>query len=83
MPHRRNELTGKMLWVLVAATVLVFAEPAGAQQKPNLRPLRIALPSNTIAATHFYVGKSLGIFESYGFEAQILVLFRQRDGRRA
>jgi len=74
MPHRRNELTGKMLWVLVAATVLVFAEPAGAQQKPNLRPLRIALPSNTIAATHFYVGKSLGIFESYGFEAQILVL---------
>jgi ABC-type nitrate/sulfonate/bicarbonate transport system substrate-binding protein len=48
--------------------------PLRAQQKPKLRPLRIALPSNTIAATHFYVGKSLGIFESHGFDPQILVL---------
>ena len=74
MAHRHNELTGKMLWVLVVVTVLVFVEPAYAQQKPKLHPLRIALPSNTIAATHFYVGKSLSIFESYGFEPQILVL---------
>ena len=47
---------------------------AFAQQKPKLRLLRIALPSHTIAATHFYVGRSLGIFEKYGFEPQILVL---------
>jgi ABC-type nitrate/sulfonate/bicarbonate transport system substrate-binding protein len=46
-------------------------------QQPKLKPLRIALPSNTIGATHFYVGKSLGIFERYGFEAQILVLERR------
>jgi ABC-type nitrate/sulfonate/bicarbonate transport system substrate-binding protein len=74
MPHGRSEITGKMLSVLVAVTILVFDQPAGAQQKPKLRLLRIALPSNTIAATHFYVGKSLGVFESYGFEPQILVL---------
>jgi hypothetical protein len=46
-------------WVLTSS--LAFA-----QQQPKLRPLRIALPSNTIGATHFYVGKSLGIFENYG-----------------
>ena len=47
---------------------------ASAQQKLKPRLLRIALPSHTIAATHYYVGRSLGIFESYGFEPQILVL---------
>jgi ABC-type nitrate/sulfonate/bicarbonate transport system substrate-binding protein len=47
---------------------------SNAQQKAKLRPLRIALPSNTIAATHFYVGRSSGIFESHGFDPQILVL---------
>jgi ABC-type nitrate/sulfonate/bicarbonate transport system substrate-binding protein len=50
------------------------SQSALAQQKPKLRPLRIALPSHTIAATHFYVGRSLGIFESHGFELQLLVL---------
>src|SRR5215471_2718979 len=54
-------------WLLTTSMVL-------AQQQPRLRPLRIALPSNTIGATHFYVGKSLGIYESYGFDPQILVL---------
>ena len=54
-------------WLLTTSMVL-------AQQQPKLRPLRIALPSNTIGATHFYVGKSLGIYESYGFDPQILVL---------
>jgi ABC-type nitrate/sulfonate/bicarbonate transport system substrate-binding protein len=54
-------------WLVSTSTVL-------AQQQPKLRPLRIALPSNTIGATHFYVGKSLGIYESYGFDPQILVL---------
>ena len=60
--------------VLVAAGILAWAPSLSAQAKPKLRPLRIALPSNTIAATHFYVGKSLGIFESHGFDPQILVL---------
>src|SRR5262249_11281275 len=54
-------------WWLTTSMVL-------AQPQPTLRPLRIALPSNTIGATHFYVGKSLGIYESYGFDPQILVL---------
>jgi len=54
-------------WLLTTSMVL-------AQQQPKLRPLRIALPSNTIGATHFYVGKSLEIYESYGFDPQILVL---------
>jgi ABC-type nitrate/sulfonate/bicarbonate transport system substrate-binding protein len=60
--------------VLLVLLVLNGLQPAFGQQKPALRPLRIALPSNTIAATHFYVGRSLGIFERHGFEAQILVL---------
>ena len=39
----------------------VFASsPAFAQPQPKLRPLRIALPSNTIGATHFYVAKVWG-----------------------
>src|SRR6266545_4689575 len=65
-----------LAFVLVGFSVNLLVEPQSllAQQKPKLRPLRIALPSHTIAATHFYVGKSLGIFESHGFEPQILVL---------
>src|SRR2546428_6117194 len=59
---------------IVLTTIFCFSETASVQQKLKLRPLRIALPSQTIGATHYYVGKSLGIFESYGFELQILVL---------
>jgi ABC-type nitrate/sulfonate/bicarbonate transport system substrate-binding protein len=62
------------LLVGFATEFLSTAQTALAQQKSKLRPLRIALPSHTIAATHFYVGKSLGIFESHGFDPQILVL---------
>jgi ABC-type nitrate/sulfonate/bicarbonate transport system substrate-binding protein len=61
-----------LIFLAGALTLLPCLAPA--QQQPKLRPLRIALPSNTIGATHFYVGKSLGIFESYGFDPQILVL---------
>jgi len=60
--------------VALAIGLLLTSSLGSAQQPPKLRPLRIALPSNTIGATHFYVGKSLGIFENYGFETQILVL---------
>src|SRR6266536_3599726 len=60
--------------VTVAIALLLMSNLAFAQQQPKLSPLRIALPSNTIGATHFYVGKSLGVFENYGFDPQILVL---------
>ena len=63
----------KML-IALAIGLLLTSSLGSAQQQPKLRRLRIALPSNTIGATHFYVGKSLGVFESYGFEVQILVL---------
>src|SRR5437879_5103853 len=65
----------RYLIVSISIGAIVFCSSATfAQQSKKLRPLRIALPSHTIAATHFYVGKSLGVFESYGFEPQILVL---------
>lgn len=53
---------------------LIFAVAASAQQKPKLRPLRIALPSHSVSSTAIYVARTLGIFESYGFDPQILVL---------
>ena len=53
----------KMLIALAIGWLLTFS-PAFPQQQPKLRPLRIALPSNTIGATHFYVGKSLGILRT-------------------
>ena len=65
---------GYKILSVIALGWLLTTSVALAQQPSKLRPLRIALPSNTIGATHFYVGKSLGIFESYGFEPQILVL---------
>lgn len=64
--------------ILIAAAFtigsLLVANCSFAQQKAKLRQVRIALPSQTIGATHYYVGRSLGIFEQYGIEAQILVL---------
>src|SRR5437773_12091726 len=54
--------------------ILMFAGTAFAQQKPKLRQLRIALPSHSVSSTAIYVARSLGVFESYGFDPQILVL---------
>ena len=54
--------------------ILLIATAASAQQKPKLRPLRIALPAHSVSATAVYVARSLGIFERYGFDPQILVL---------
>jgi ABC-type nitrate/sulfonate/bicarbonate transport system substrate-binding protein len=45
-----------------------------AQQKPKLRPLNIALANNSVTMTGIYVAKQLGMFESYGFDARVLVL---------
>ena len=64
-------------WKICAAIIvsaLCYCTAVSAQTLKKLRPLRIALPSPTIAAAHFYVGRSLGVFESHGFDPQILVL---------
>ena len=79
---QRMFIRRRMLFVcfMAVAPLLVCVPPALGQPKAKLRPLRIALPSNTIAATHFYVGRSLGIFESHGFDPQILVGTARRVG---
>src|SRR6266480_5577027 len=48
--------------------------PTWAQQKPKLKPLHIALANHSVSMTAIYVAKQLGIFESYGYDARILVL---------
>jgi ABC-type nitrate/sulfonate/bicarbonate transport system substrate-binding protein len=57
---------------LIAAGTLVGS--AFAQQKPKLRPLHIALANHSVSMTAIYVAKHLGIFESYGYDARVLVL---------
>ncbi len=52
----------------------LFCASAFAQAKPKLRPLHIALANNSVTMTAIYVAKQLGIFESYGFDARVLVL---------
>jgi ABC-type nitrate/sulfonate/bicarbonate transport system substrate-binding protein len=68
----RHQLRTRLFASLLGA--LFVATAASAQQKPKLRPLRIALPSHSVSATAVYVARSLGIFERYGFDPQILVL---------
>ena len=63
----------RMGWLALVAVMMLNTSPAGAQQK-KLRPLRIALPSHSVSSTPIYMARSLGIFESLGFEPQILVL---------
>jgi ABC-type nitrate/sulfonate/bicarbonate transport system substrate-binding protein len=60
-------------FLIATLTFIVTSSPASAQQK-KLRPLRIALPSHSVSSTPIYMARSLGIFESLGFEPQILVL---------
>ena len=60
---------------VIAATIFaLFVGAATAQQKPRLRPLHIALANHSATMTHVYVAKHLGIFESYGYDAHVLVL---------
>ena len=63
----------RILGLALVASLILNTALAGAQPK-KLRPLRIAVPSHSLAGTHFYVGKGLGIYEHYGFDPQILVL---------
>jgi ABC-type nitrate/sulfonate/bicarbonate transport system substrate-binding protein len=55
-------------------SLFVFVSSAFAQQKPKLRPLHIALANHSVSMTAIYVAKHLGIFESYGYDARVLVL---------
>src|SRR5919199_996757 len=61
------------LMILVMA-IFSRTDSAVAQPKPKLRPLHIALANNSVTMTAIYVAKQLGIFESYGFDARVLVL---------
>ena len=60
-------------YALLLALSIASASAASAQQK-KLRPLRIALPSHGVSQTPIYIARSLGIFESYGYDPQILIL---------
>ena len=61
---------------LSLALTWVFAFPwtTLAQQKGKLRPLHIALANHSVSMTAIYVAKQLGIFETYGYDARVLVL---------
>jgi ABC-type nitrate/sulfonate/bicarbonate transport system substrate-binding protein len=52
--------------------MLTSPSPAVAQQK--LKPLHIALANQSVTMTAIYVAKQLGIFESYGYDARVMVL---------
>jgi ABC-type nitrate/sulfonate/bicarbonate transport system substrate-binding protein len=60
--------------IAVDLSLALFAGSAFAQQKPKLKPLHIALANHSVSMTAIYVAKHLGIFESYGYDARILVL---------
>jgi ABC-type nitrate/sulfonate/bicarbonate transport system substrate-binding protein len=55
-------------------SLIIFVSSGFAQQKPKLRPLHIALANHSVSMTAIYVAKHLGIFESYGYDARVLVL---------
>ena len=60
--------------VMALALALIVDSSAADAQPKKLRPLRIALPSHSVSSTPIYIARTLGIFESLGFEPQILVL---------
>ncbi len=60
--------------IVVGVFFMLLAGSASAQQKPKLKPLHIALANHSVSMTAIYVAKQLGIFESYGYDARVLVL---------
>src|SRR4051794_40634893 len=60
--------------LLFAATLAFSSNWALAQPRPKLNPLHIALANHSVSMTAIYVAKQLGIFESYGYDARVLVL---------
>ena len=65
--------TRALLLALVAVVFFASVETTLAQQK-KLKPLHIALANHSVSMTAIYVAKHLGIFDSYGYDARILVL---------
>src|SRR5262245_19779480 len=59
---------------LTLTLVVAFPWSTLAQQKAKLRPLHIALANHSVSMTAIYVAKQLGIFETYGYDARVLVL---------
>ncbi len=62
------------LTLVVGLLSVLSSSSTFGQPKPKLRPLHIALANNSVTMTAIYVAKQLGIFESYGFDARVLVL---------
>ena len=65
--------TRALLSALAAVVFFGSVETTLAQQK-KLKPLHIALANHSVSMTAIYVAKHLGIFDSYGYDARILVL---------
>jgi len=65
----------KRVFQLALAAIVLYGliDDALAQQK-KLKPLHIALANHSVSMTAIYVAKQLGIFESYGYDARVLVL---------
>src|ERR687897_68117 len=61
-------------FMFIAGAVCSLPRSIAAQPKAKLRPLNIALANHSVTMTGIYVAKHLGIFESYGFDARVLVL---------
>jgi ABC-type nitrate/sulfonate/bicarbonate transport system substrate-binding protein len=63
------------IFQLLIAAIAFFGslDPIWAQTK-TLKPLHIALANHSVSMTAIYVAKHLGIFESYGYDARVLVL---------
>ena len=77
MEEQMIRIARSMLWskiILTGFLMSVLVNSASAQQKPKLRPLHIALANHSVSMTAIYVAKHLGIFESYGYDARVLVL---------
>ena len=66
----------RRVFAVIALVIILcgWNSASNAQPKPKLRPLHIALPNKSVTMTSIYVAKQLGIFESYGFDARVLVL---------
>ena len=59
---------------LYAGVIAMLASPSPALAQQKLKPLHIALANQSVTMTAIYVAKQLGIFESYGYDARVMVL---------
>jgi ABC-type nitrate/sulfonate/bicarbonate transport system substrate-binding protein len=59
--------------IALLALAAAFSTSAEAQER-KLQPLHIALANHSVTMTPIYVAKHLGLFESRGYDARVLVL---------